>query len=212
MDQLWSSGIPFGAVPPEVSGIFVQHGYLFGGFRSFPPRMTMPKWASGNIVLLVRDPRDMVVSLYFSEKYSHTPPGTELSPLQYEQFLEERAKSLSSELEQFCLGKAPLVSNQFNVIHHKLDGLKHQIYRYEDVIFEKRKWLDDMTDYLKLEVAEATIAAVAARHDIVPSAEDPFQHIRKVKPGDFREKLKPETISALSEAFAHILDRYGYDR
>ena len=34
-----------------------------------------------------------------------------------------------------------------------------------------------------------------------PSSEDSYAHMRRVLPGDHREKLKPETINRLTEAF-----------
>ena len=38
------------------------------------------------------------------------------------------------------------------------------------------------------------------------------RHVRKGQPGDYRNKLKPETIDALNERFASILTMFGYDQ
>ena len=55
-------------------------------------------------------------------------------------------------------------------------------------------------------------AQVAARHDIVPKGENEDQHIRRVRPGDHLDKLRPDTIEQLNEIFAPFLDHYGYGR
>ncbi|MDJ0581299.1 hypothetical protein [Crocosphaera sp.] len=49
------------------------------------------------------------------------------------------------------------------------------------------------------------------KHDIIPSRENPFSRIRKVTPGDYKAKLKPDTISHLNDIFSHTLRKYNYD-
>jgi hypothetical protein len=87
----------------------------------------------------------------------------------------------------------------------------HRLYRYEDVIFDKLTWTQDMLDYLKFDVPARLVEAVVARNDIVPDDEAPLEHIRHVTPGDHRHKLQPQTIAALNEVFGGVLERFGYD-
>jgi hypothetical protein len=54
------------------------------------------------------------------------------------------------------------------------------------------------------------IREIAQRFDIFPGQEDPSAHIRKVTPGDYKQKLKPETIAQLNDFFQDILSRYQY--
>lgn len=43
-----------------------------------------------------------------------------------------------------------------------------------------------------------------------PAQERPDKHVRRVTPGDHREKLQPATIARLNEAFGDVLERFGY--
>ena len=86
-----------------------------------------------------------------------------------------------------------------------------RIYRYEDVIFDKRAWIADMCDTFGWSVPEATINEIADRNDVIPSSEDQAKHIRQATPGDYKRKLQPETIERLTEMFAKELDYFGYN-
>ncbi|MBA3812152.1 MAG: hypothetical protein H0X27_11035, partial [Caulobacteraceae bacterium] len=74
-DALHGLGVPPGDYPAEVNRAFQPNGYAFGGFRSLPGALALPPYACDRTVLLVRDPRDMLTSLYFSLALSHAPPG-----------------------------------------------------------------------------------------------------------------------------------------
>jgi hypothetical protein len=52
--------------------------------------------------------------------------------------------------------------------------------------------------------------AIAAAHDIIPQTERPDQHIRQAHPGDYRRKLKPETIAALNAVLGRFFLTFGY--
>ena len=70
--QLYQQGIDIAAIQCDLSSLFVGQGYCYSGFRELPRSML----GSGSIgsarkILIVRDPRDMLVSRYYSTKYSH---------------------------------------------------------------------------------------------------------------------------------------------
>ena len=51
---------------------------------------------------------------------------------------------------------------------------------------------------------------VRENEQVIPNKENIHKHLRKGQPGDYRSKLKPETIEYLDEKFAPILSRFGY--
>lgn len=210
MDEAYSKGIAFAGIPAEASSLLKANGYLYGGFRAFPRNLQMPPWASSNAILLVRDPRDMVVSLYFSQAFSHVPPGTTLSGNEYERFMLTREAVKSQSINEFCLSRTPLLLRQFALIESKLKGSEFKTYRYEDVVFRKSWWVEDMMAYFGYPLSSAESAGIAAEFDVVPEIESPLRHIRRVTPGDYREKLDRQTIGALTERFSSILATYGY--
>lgn len=210
MDEAYSKGIAFAGIPAEASGLLKATGYLYGGFRAFPRNLQVPPWASSNAIFLVRDPRDMIVSLYFSQAFSHVPPGTTHSGEQYERFMRTREAVKSQSINEFCLSKTSLLLRQFALIESKLEGAEVKTYRYEDVVFRKSWWVEDMMHYFGYPLNSAESAGIAAEFDVVPEVESPLQHIRRVTPGDYQEKLDRPTIGVLNERFSGILATYGY--
>lgn len=61
-DQAFSQGLDTTNVRAESSAVFTNPGFVFSGFRHFP-NFDLDVGAN-RCILLVRDPRDMVVSLY----------------------------------------------------------------------------------------------------------------------------------------------------
>ncbi len=197
-------------VPTEVNAAFRPKGYAFGGFRSLPGALALPPFAADHTVLLVRDPRDMLTSLYFSLAYSHRPPGQGFGGGLAATFEAQRREANSLDIDAFALNNAGTVAGQYRRVERKLSKIAHRLYRYEDIIFDKLAWAIDMTDYLGLAVAPAVLERAAADNDARPEVEDVSQHVRKVTPGDHVEKLKPATIATLNAQFAPILAKYGY--
>lgn len=197
--------------PAEVNQVFRPSGYAFGGFRSLPGAMTLPPYAADRTVLLIRDPRDMLTSLYFSLAVSHTPPGGGAGGALAASFEERREQANRVEIDQFVLANARIVAGQYRQIEQKLVDIPHKLYRYEDVIFDKLAWTLDMLTYLGLPMRRPMVERVVAKNDLRPRTEDVARHVRKVAPGDHVEKLKPETIAELNGKLKPVLDKFGYD-
>jgi hypothetical protein len=185
---------------------FEPFGHAYGGFRDLP--WPLPDFAADRTVLLVRDPRDALTSLYFSVAYSHVPPGTADSPRLLRAFEARRDRVRGMSIDDFVLQEAPARARQ---IRRTLANIpRRRLYRYEEIIFDKQAWVEDMVAYLGLSPPPPLVAAVVARNDVVPAEEAPLAHIRRVTPGDHREKLRPETIAALDARFARLMKTMGY--
>jgi hypothetical protein len=185
---------------------FEPFGHAYGGFRELP--WPLPDFGADRTVLLVRDPRDALTSLYFSMAFSHVPPGAADGSKLLQAFEARRARALASDIDAFVLREA---DGHARLIKRALANTpRHRLYRYEEIIFDKRAWAADMVDYLGLQAPPRLISAVAARNDLVPAQDAPLQHVRHVTPGDHRDKLRPETIAALDARFAHLMKRLGY--
>jgi hypothetical protein len=209
-ETMYSMGVAPRDIPASVNDAFEPAGYAYGGFRSLPRGFLIPPFAADRTVLLVRDPRDMLTSLYFSLARSHRPPGTAVGGTLAAAFEEQRAEANRTSIDEFVLEKAEIVINQFRIVRTKLSGISHKLYRYEDVVFEKLFWARDMIDYLGLAAPAASIEQAVAANDTRPDVEDPTRHVRKVAPGDHREKLRTQTINELNARLEPILRRYRY--
>lgn len=210
-NELNGIGLASGQVASGLNKLFVPHGYAYGGFRAIDPAYRIPAFASGRTIFLVRDPRDMVTSQYFSEAYSHVAPGASASDELLRQFEERRAKALAEPIDDYALRRSGDLARAFARTREKLAGIDHKVYRYEDVVFSKRDWVVDMLGHLGLPMRAGLVDRIVAQNDVVPSEENASAHIRRVAPGDHKDKLRPDTIARIDALFAPIYEAYGYE-
>lgn len=189
--------------------IFDIEGYCYGGFRSIPKSLGLPAYAKGRTLALVRDPRDMLTSLYFSAAYSHRPPQITEGQLATK-FAARRSDAAVASIDEFVLSRAEDYLENYKKFWDTIQGVDAYIYKYEDIIFKKRDWIKDIMAYLGLSVPESTIDQTLVRVDIVPEKEDVTAHVRSVTPGDHRQKLAAETIKQLNTILEPVLTRYAY--
>lgn len=185
-------------------------GYCHRGYRHFPLFLRESSLLKQRKkILLVRDPRDAIVSAYFSFSKSHIlPESGEL----LDQMLKSRRNLQNMELENYAIAQAVNVKEAFDRYHQYLpNDAQLKVYRYEDVIFDKANWISDMLDFLNLTLKKAQIVRIGEKHNIVPQSEEAGKHIRKVTPGDHREKLSSECIDKLNEILSEVLERYNYE-
>lgn len=214
MGEFFNLGIRAADAPASTSQIFLDRGYCYGGFRFLPDSFEIPILGRAKSVLLVRDPRDMLVSHYFSTRSSHPAPGSKstLKTGMREMPLKELAQS--TLIDEYVIKFSRFYRRHMTRYIDELAGEGHdkiRVYRYEDVIFEKRRWIADMCAWFGWDVSEKEIHALADKNDLRPTSEDEAQHVRQATPGDHKRKLKPETIEELTEIFDKELAYFGYD-
>jgi hypothetical protein len=86
------------------------------------------------------------------------------------------------------------------------------VISYEQMVLDFRSWLQKFLSAFELPDADGTYQFVANRRaeSVKPVGEDIRSHMRKATPGDYREKLRPETIAELNRRFSKVLDALGY--
>lgn len=189
--------------------IFDSYGYCYGGFRGVPRSMRLPSFSSGRTIVLVRDPRDMLTSLYFSQAYSHKQP-TEHSGKLSAKLADVRQRVISMDLDKFVLDNAQRCSSNFGDLEYATAGLNVRLFRYEDIIYNKGMWVDEIARYLNIGLKKNLVHRILKSVDVFPETEERDAHVRNVIPGDHKRKLNVETISQLNNILRSVLDKYGY--
>ncbi len=197
---------------PAVLGLLAP-GNLFGGFRAMPlvlARSTL--YQQARKILLVRDPRDALVSEYFSNAYSHAVPDAPAgAPGARADFLALRQAALSTDIEAAVLARAPAMNTAFLEYAECVADPRTKLFRYEDVILQKRRWLRDMAAHFGWESgSDAFIEGMMSWADVIPGEERAENFIRKVVPGDHRAKLGAAVIGRLDAILAPALALFGY--
>ena len=235
MDEYFKFGVPEELQPASTSEIFLSRGYCYGSFRSMPT-YTIPIIGDLRKVLLVRDPRDMLVSHYYSMLASHPPPGISRAgaPPVFEQRDLARQLDIDSYVKQtapayrgyfegyrvLCTShgiepyrprsKSRKLLRQLGLAGRALPSSKVRVYRYEDVVYARREWVLDLCEWFGLTVPLRRQYAIAKQHDIFPSRERQDKHIRQVHPKNYKLKLADETIRFLEDFFRDEMKFFGY--
>lgn len=188
--------------------VFKEKGYLYSVFGGVIENIE--NFNQYMVILSIRDPRDILVSLYFSTSYSHSTPS-EFGNKQ-DDFLKKRDIAKRQNIDDFVLNEADNLLEVFEKYQEFLvDKYNIGIVKYEDMVSNYEEWLMDLSFKAGLNLSETL------KNDIISenskrkkSAEDIFQHNRKGVAGDYKEKLLPETIEKLNIKFSKVLKFYEY--
>lgn len=159
-------------------------------------------------ILAVRDPRDLVVSDYYSIRYFHPQPT---APDKREAFTRRREAASATDIDAYVLERAPVVRRQFE---HYAEISRAPtclaVVRYEDFLADFAGWLATLERALELPPDPGRRARLAPLAPQRPAGERRNVKVRAAKAGQFRERLAPATVAALDREFASILERFGY--
>jgi hypothetical protein len=191
----------------DLRKIILPKGYMYGVYRKFgldqKPDFNHFDVKNKKSILVVRDPRDILTSHYFSQYFSHVKPG-------------QRDKRISEDLEgmsidAFVLSRMKNFRGRFEkYIHNLLPIEKCKVFRYEDIIYDIEDFIVSSTNHLNLEISVEQSRNLVKNESRIPAKENKHKHIRKAIPEDHKEKLKPATINVLNEYFSEILSVFKY--
>lgn len=184
--------------------------FVYYGFRYVPDFMLANKarYLNRKAIMLVRDPRDCVVSAYYSFLKSHvvaSESGTDAAL----SIQKERDEHAQSSIDEYAL------SEMIRFVEEMCDYafFMHEnarLFRYEDIIFDKRRFFTEALEHLGLPLVSTSFEQALKRVDVLPDKEQADKHIRSVKPGNHVEKLSKETVAELNRKFADVLTLFGY--
>jgi hypothetical protein len=191
----------------------VQPNNVYSGFRSFPTNFgDYEHFRRGRKVFMFRDPRDALVSQYFSDAYSHSLPSreTETGAKAADAFEKKRADALSSDIDSYVIKHARSIENTLMAFSHMLKDDTCLVLRYEDYVFQKKRLIHKILQHFDWSCAPGQVEALLKTVDEVPDTEEKQRFVRKVIPGDHRNKLSAETIRRLNNQLRDSLGAYDY--
>ncbi len=206
---LFQEGVPLAQCPAEAAAVLNLPGYVFTGFRAATLAEDARAFATRPKLLLVRDPRDIAVSHYFSIARSHGIPSGPLG----ERMQKAREEAARSDANEHVASGAirPILINMRRYKELVETQQNWRVLRYEDIIFKKRSFAVRLAKFLQIDLPTEKLNEIADQHDIVPDEERPDQHVRQVTPGNYKQHLTPCTIKAIERDFADIFDYLGYE-
>ncbi|MEL7500190.1 MAG: hypothetical protein AAFN77_21505 [Planctomycetota bacterium] len=160
-------------------------------------------------IFQVRDPRDILVSEYFSLGWRHSDANWSADAKR------RRAEIQKMTIDEFVLteshtGKPPLVDRMAPVCS-AMASETACVVKYETMVTDFSTWLGQVIPHCGFSNAERLTRFLANkyRNEFTPD-KDSNGHKRAIQPGDHRNQLQPETIDALNQRFGLILGELGY--
>ncbi len=111
-NSAFDAGITTNEVMEDALVCFSKTGRVYTGFRHYP-RFDL-ELTDAPCIILVRDPRDMLVSMYYSVAKSHVVPSKNVK------FLKRRQEAASISVDEFALKKAGDYLKNFRKYQQKL--------------------------------------------------------------------------------------------
>lgn len=156
-------------------------------------------------LFLVRDPRDILVSSYYSFGFTHG-----LSKVDELREAQEVTRKMIREqtLDEYVLQAAESQNHFFITLYNLSNACQRSvILRYEDMIDDFDTFAEQLLKYVFLR--DSVIQAIYKKSR-PNKIEDTTSHRRSGQVQGFRHKLKEGTIEALNEKLAATLTLFGY--
>lgn len=181
-----------------------QHDGIFGPIRILEAEPNIPTDLSNySVILHVRDPRDILTSLFYSHTYSHKTWEGGFNPSD-----EKRQKWEEKGIDRFVT-RNKIVKKKFQVILDQLWGKPGVIHvTYEEMVTDYSSWLKKLLaafttisfpdrKIINAFTGEPTLEKLYTKlnnkykNDFSTKKENIYSHKRQVTPRDYRRKLKP---------------------
>lgn len=172
---------------------------------------------SARPIVHVRDPRDCIVSYYYSLRFSHVErEGLEGARIRARRESLEHI-TIDGFVENILLGGKE-VDDDFSRSFELLENVRRAwpdaiLSRYEDMVEEFPDWLVGVVEQFGIDIDYEMIIDLIARTDFLQNLrveENQYNHKRQITPGDFRRKLTPRSQALLTEFYAQELAWFGY--
>lgn len=194
-------------------GPAIAPGNVYVGFRTYPTLLSATEAFRGaRKVFMFRDPRDALVSQYYSDAYSHSLPSrdTELGRQAAEAFERKRAEALALDVETYVLRHARAMDRTMLSYAGLLSDPTCLALRYEEFVFQKVRMIHVILRHFGWQCPPGAVDALMDQLDQVPKSEDKHRFVRQVIPGDHRKKLTPDTIRQVNNILAESMRVYDY--
>jgi hypothetical protein len=193
-------GRPVRILPKKFASRFSPKNAIYGPFRRF---VEIPALDQYNSVMILRDPRDVIVSLYYAQIFSHGPPPDKK---RREEYLKRSQKAKKSGIDKMAIEWS---DNMLRIYLAYMKAQKeHEIplITYAEMVTNFKGFLAKFLDILELPEYHHRML----KYDkFKVKQEDVYAHKRQVAPKDHERKLKPATINQLNRKLRPVLSWLG---
>ena len=184
-------------------GKFKAKGYIFGPIRTF---LNIPDIQNYNVVLFLRDPRDVLVSDYYSMKFSHN--------IINKKFILEKKQAQNKNINEFALWKAEYYKKKYKSYLPLLELDNVEYIRYNDFIEHTQKTRNKLLKIFEIKNFNKELKDLLNEKDILPRKDnkiDLHSHKKMGQLNIFKSHLNDETIKYLNDEFSEIIEKLSFN-
>jgi len=186
--------------------LFYQKGEIYGPLR-FP--VNFPNRQAFKHIFFLRDPRDVIVSSYYSFGFSHPLPTNNMRK---KNFLSLREEIQKKGIDQHALDFADELITRYNGFRHLRETCDGYIYlRYDEFANDTRNFILNLAKYLNVELQKQELDMLCKEAAPIQENIKDDKHKRSGKSRQFISELKPETQAILNDKFRDTLKYWEFE-
>ncbi len=196
---------------------FEPNGHIYGPirvsasrnspvFNDFVQHVIKPEFVKDKrVVFFIRDPRDIIVSAYYSFGFHHK--------LSHKKEKRQEQLDCRSRLQTMGVDAYAIENYEFFLENFRLiAALRNQcqfamVLKFEQMVSDFDQFADQLKQMIRLRPSVIRHAYNVSR----PKQREKDTHRRSGQTGEFRTKLRPETIERLNFHLKDVLDEFGYE-
>ena len=186
-------------------------------YINYATYLNIPKSENYKTFFVLRDPRDAVISWYFSAKYSHVLISVipelrrDLEQLNFTDGL----KYIIDRLDEFGYFEAQRSWLSINPDDPEQTNIA--IFRYEDLVVSNHSLLRKLLSYLEIKIPEVELIALGDRYKFETmtrgrsqGSENINSHYRKGISGDWKNHFDRSTLDYFYQVTHDLVETLGY--
>jgi len=194
--------------------LYKQHGEIYGPMRTpfdFNLRSNL------NNIFFLRDPRDLIISKYYSVAYSHPVPSHNKGK---KKFLDLRYQTKKMDINDFFLKEIDdwIIPYYTKYKFMRENSKLSSVHKYEDLKENPKKTFLELTKNMKIDISEKLI------DNLVKSFEKPFKNKKKNKSKNiflhtrsgeirqFESELNNKVLSIANNKLEEIIDYWKFKK
>lgn len=185
--------------------LFNSRGEIYG------PQRRPLNFSSINLykkIFFLRDPRDVLISSFYSFGKTHAPPSQKILKLD---FYKEREKINSLGLEKYAIYKSDEILNIYLSYKNLKEMSESCIYlKYDDYVTDTSYFLKTIFNFLNISIDQMEIDKLISLADPIQPTKDDTKHKRSGKLDQWKSELSRETQKKLNEKFNDILKYWEF--
>ena len=187
------------------SELYSMHGAIYAPQRrhlDFPGRELFRH------IFFLRDPRDILISSYYSVAFTHPVPYRSESR---KRMAQSRATAREQEIDDYVMGQAetwlkPLFEQYILLRESAEDSL---YLKYDFFVENTAEFVRELCNFLHLNPDSKAVKLLIDQATPVQKTEV-MRHKRSGRSGQYIEKLRPDTVNALNDMLANVLDYWEF--